>query len=137
MTRRAYTPKCFETVELQERRERKNAKTREARTANKAKASAGAAASAAADAALLGVYQTRAAERNALAEKMVGAYVLTLSDARAWAETTDKFIFAQDLLDVSLLEDGDEYVGRMVARVESAFENLLSEDSAVADAGND
>ena len=55
------------------------------------------------------------------------AYVPTLSDAQKWYEITDKFIFVQELLDLSLIDDGDAYVNRRVDRVEIAFERLLEE----------
>ncbi len=60
-----------------------------------------------------------------MAQTQDQAYVATLSDARTWRDETDKFVFVQDLLDVSLLEDGDEYVSRRVERLERQFERLL------------
>tara|TARA_R110000824_G_scaffold60532_1_gene161719 strand:- start:51 stop:380 length:330 start_codon:yes stop_codon:yes gene_type:complete len=69
------------------------------------------------------------------------SYVPNLNDAREWLGLskkddapwdmyTDRFIFVQDLLDLSLLDDpnhpGDEYVDSMVNLVETAFSRLLS-----------
>jgi hypothetical protein len=75
------------------------------------------------------------------------AYVPTLSDARKWAEITDKFItlharvrqhsFVEDLLDLSSVDDGHTYVGsdrrrldRRVDIVEAAFEQLLADSNS-------
>ena len=58
------------------------------------------------------------------------AYVPTLPDARKWRLETDKFIFVQELLNLSLVVDGDDYVDRRVDAVETAFEYLLSDSKS-------
>jgi len=61
------------------------------------------------------------------------AYVPTLPDARAWAKTTEKFMFVQALLDLSLFGSHWAYaeqVSRRVDAVETAFERLLADSNS-------
>ena len=56
-------------------------------------------------------------------------YYPTLDDAMAWQEERDKFIYVQDLLELSLELSGEEAVGEIVGRVEAAYEKLLEQAS--------
>jgi hypothetical protein len=53
------------------------------------------------------------------------SYTPTLTDAKRWSDTPEKFIFVLDLLGLSLTDDGDAYVGGKVEAVEVAFDLLL------------
>ena len=61
------------------------------------------------------------------------SYVPTIEDARRWDDETDQFVFVEDLLELSLDDDGESYVSRLVDRVEVAFEKLLSAELKKAD----
>jgi len=53
--------------------------------------------------------------------------VATLANAQEWQATNEKFIFCQDLLDLSLIDDGDRFTSRWVDRLEFKFEELLAQ----------
>ena len=54
------------------------------------------------------------------------SYQPTIKDASDWDCESEKFVFVQNLLELSLDYDGDEYVERLVNRVEAAFETMLA-----------
>ena len=51
--------------------------------------------------------------------------VATLSNAKAWDKTSEKFTFCLDLLRLSLVIDGDNFSAAMVDALEVRFERLL------------
>lgn len=56
--------------------------------------------------------------------------VATLENARLYAATQDKFIFCLDLLDLSLMHNGDEYCAVRVEKLEDRFDIINRRVSA-------
>ena len=54
-----------------------------------------------------------------------GHNLATLPNARAWAAKTDQFCFCLDLLDMSLVADGENTCNYWVNRLENEFDLLI------------
>ena len=54
------------------------------------------------------------------------SYTPTLADAKEWGATTEKFVYVLDLLELSLVTEGDRYCTAKIEAVEDAYDALLS-----------
>jgi hypothetical protein len=57
--------------------------------------------------------------------------VATLDNAQAWLATSENFTFCLDLLELSLVDDGDAECDAAVDALEEKFENVLAADGAL------
>ena len=55
----------------------------------------------------------------------------TITNAKAYDEDTEKYLFCLDLLDLCLGFDGDDYCDRAIGKLETKFDQLLNTDFLV------